>query len=407
MSSALENGLIIFSIIFFSLIFFSKRLRNSQTWLATVTPLASIIGSGFLVSAPLLILTTGKWAPVAMIVIASIAFLLGGAMRFNILHLEPLLEEKNKSRFVIKLEIISRPILGVAYIISAAFYLKLLSAFLLRGFNINDPILENIVTTSILSFIAITGWVRGLNMLEIFEAYAVNVKLIIICSMILGHLFFNGNLWFHDSWSLTEHAHFTAFETAQKLLGILIIIQGFETSRYLGQIYTPEMRIKSMRYAQLISGAIYILFVSSAMVLFNNIHEVTEIATIELCRIIAPILPFFLIIAAILSQFSAAIADTLGSAGLISEATKKTVSMKLGIINVCIVGIVLTWLTNIYQIITLASKAFAIYYAIQCMISANLVFKLENQRGKIIKLCVYLSLIFLMIQVVIFGSPVE
>jgi hypothetical protein len=83
MSSALENGLIIFSIIFFSLIFFSKRLRNSQTWLATVTPLASIIGSGFLVSAPLLILTTGKWAPVAMIVIASIAFLLGGAMRFN------------------------------------------------------------------------------------------------------------------------------------------------------------------------------------------------------------------------------------------------------------------------------------------------------------------------------------
>lgn len=326
---------------------------------------------------------------------------------FNILHLEPLLEEKNKSGFVIKLEAISRPILGIAYIISAAFYLKLLSAFLLRGFNINDPILENIVTTSILSFIAITGWVRGLNMLEIVEAYAVNVKLIIICSMILGHLFFNGNLWFHDSWSLTEHAHFTAFETAQKLLGILIIIQGFETSRYLGQIYTPEMRIKSMRYAQLISGAIYILFVSSAMVLFNNIHEVTEIATIELCRIIAPILPFFLIIAAILSQFSAAIADTLGSAGLISEATKKTVSMKLGIINVCIVGIVLTWLTNIYQIITLASKAFAIYYAIQCMISANLVFKLENQRGKIIKLCVYLSLIFLMIQVVIFGSPVE
>ena len=33
---------------------FSPRLSKSQTWLATATPLASIMGSGFLVSAPLL-----------------------------------------------------------------------------------------------------------------------------------------------------------------------------------------------------------------------------------------------------------------------------------------------------------------------------------------------------------------
>jgi hypothetical protein len=33
---------------------FSKRLAGSSNWKATVTPLASIMGSGFLVSAPLL-----------------------------------------------------------------------------------------------------------------------------------------------------------------------------------------------------------------------------------------------------------------------------------------------------------------------------------------------------------------
>ena len=33
---------------------FSKRLSTSSSWKATVTPLASIMGSGFLVSAPLL-----------------------------------------------------------------------------------------------------------------------------------------------------------------------------------------------------------------------------------------------------------------------------------------------------------------------------------------------------------------
>ena len=33
---------------------FSRRLTGSSAWKATVTPLASIMGSGFLVSAPLL-----------------------------------------------------------------------------------------------------------------------------------------------------------------------------------------------------------------------------------------------------------------------------------------------------------------------------------------------------------------
>jgi hypothetical protein len=33
---------------------FSKRILNSRRWRATVTPLASIIGSGFLVAGPIL-----------------------------------------------------------------------------------------------------------------------------------------------------------------------------------------------------------------------------------------------------------------------------------------------------------------------------------------------------------------
>ena len=369
MAAGYENGLIIIAIASLSLVFFSKKMRSSQIWQATVTPLASIIGSGFLVSAPLLILTTGKWAFAVISLITVIAFFLGSAIRFNILHLEPLLEKQSGAFVVTKLETISRPVLGGAYIISVAFYLKLLSAFLLRGLGFSDPLLENIITTSILGFIGIVGWLRGLNMLEVFEEYSVNVKLIIIFSMILGHFVFNTDLWLNDQWHLATHAHYSIQESFQRLLGILIIVQGFETSRYLGQVYSADMRIKTMRYAQIISGTIYILFVSSAMVLFNNIHSVTEVAAIELCRMVAPILPFFLIIAAMMSQFSAAIADTLGSAGLVSEATNNRVTIKKGIVGVCLVAIILTWATNIYQIITLASKAFAIYYAIQCLIA--------------------------------------
>jgi hypothetical protein len=44
---------------------FSKHLAASSNWKATVTPLASIMGSGFLVSAPLLGGIVGNLAVVA------------------------------------------------------------------------------------------------------------------------------------------------------------------------------------------------------------------------------------------------------------------------------------------------------------------------------------------------------
>jgi hypothetical protein len=46
--------IIIVALLLGSYLAFSKRLRASSSWSATVTPLASIMGSGFLLSAPLL-----------------------------------------------------------------------------------------------------------------------------------------------------------------------------------------------------------------------------------------------------------------------------------------------------------------------------------------------------------------
>tara|TARA_B100000989_G_scaffold244849_1_gene191945 strand:+ start:2234 stop:2443 length:210 start_codon:yes stop_codon:yes gene_type:complete len=50
-------------------------------------------------------------------------------MRFNILHFEPLLEKEGNTAnsLIFKIEAISRPTLGIAYIISVTFYLQLFS----------------------------------------------------------------------------------------------------------------------------------------------------------------------------------------------------------------------------------------------------------------------------------------
>jgi AraC-like DNA-binding protein len=69
---------------------FSRRLAASTSWQAIATPLASIMGSGFLVSAPLLAGVVGNLALLCMAALLLLAYAVGGAIRFNIRHFEPI-----------------------------------------------------------------------------------------------------------------------------------------------------------------------------------------------------------------------------------------------------------------------------------------------------------------------------
>ena len=82
----LLNIFIILSAIATGLLLLSPRLSKSTVWRATVTPLASIIGSGFLVLAPILVSDYGYIAPLVMAGLCLGAFLFGAAIRFNILQ---------------------------------------------------------------------------------------------------------------------------------------------------------------------------------------------------------------------------------------------------------------------------------------------------------------------------------
>jgi len=121
-----------------SLIFFlNPKLEKNRMWVATVTPLASIIGSGYLVSAPLLYFVLGDYAILGMAGIVFLAYLIGEAIRYNISKGEPLVYGRYKFRgqvFLQELDRFSSLALAFAYMISVAFYLRLLSAFVFSGF---------------------------------------------------------------------------------------------------------------------------------------------------------------------------------------------------------------------------------------------------------------------------------
>lgn len=64
------------------------NFAKSHIWRATVTPLASIIGSGFLICGPLLAREFGSGAIAAMALLLLIAYAAGAVLRYNIVHVE-------------------------------------------------------------------------------------------------------------------------------------------------------------------------------------------------------------------------------------------------------------------------------------------------------------------------------
>lgn len=412
-SDWITNGLVIV-VTALLLVFFERRqMRKSCVWLATVTPLASIIGSGFLVVAPLLGFIAGIWATLAMLAIVTLAYLVGAAVRYNIAYVEDITEaddSRDKVDHALKwMERAGKMALVVAYIIAITFYVELLGAFVLRPFGFEgDEFLQKIVATALLLFIGGFGFWRGLRQLEGLEKYAVDTKLSIIAGFLAALAFLNLERMSTGSWALPSLDTAWDLETLRKLLGAFLIVQGFETSRYLRGAYPTDIRIKTMRYAQWISAAIYVAFVALATIFFGTFHTISETGIITLSSSVAFTLPALLIIGAVMSQFSAAVADTIGSGGLVEEVTRGHLKHQWVYAGVALLAILLLWSSSIFSVIAYASRAFATYYMVQCAMAALHAATLGHKNGsRWTSFTLFAVLSIAMLTIAVFGIPAE
>ena len=293
------------------------KVRGVRFWRATVTPLASIIGSRFLGIAPLLAQIAGGHALFAMLAIVGAAYLIGEVIRFNIQYAEPVLHQGDgplaPPLALRAAERFSNIALALAYVVSVAFYVRLLASFILEGVGVESEIGAKFLTTVVLSAIGIAGWRFGLRGLERLEEYSVSIKLAINAALLFGLLHFDLGNGFSPGDLQTEPQSLEL--QLRKLAGMLLVVQGFETSRYLGAEYSGRMRILSMRFAQFLSAGIYLAFVFSILPLLHFLDGGTpdETAIIDLVGNAAVVLPVMLVLAAVASQFGAAVSDTLGA----------------------------------------------------------------------------------------------
>jgi hypothetical protein len=382
---------------------FSRRLAVSSNWKATVTPLASIMGSGFLVSAPLLAGIVGNLAVVCMALLLALAYMVGGAIRFNIRHFEPI---ENKGHGPAQdIAFLSRIVLVGAYFISVTYYLELLAAFLLKAVGVHSPVAANGITTLLLLAIGGIGMWRGLKELEAVEKYAVAFNMGMIGALLVSLAVYNVQMVLGGTWALPSISSVIDFHDLRVLLGLLIVVQGFETSRYLGDEHPAEQRIATMRTAQLMSTAIYLLFIALATVLFHDGLGADVTAIIGMTKPVAVVLPVLLAVAAIGSQFSAAVADNAGAGGLIEDITHRRAPIRYAYLLILLVTVLLTWSTNVNEIIAYASRAFALYYTLQCAVAWVVAFQERNLRRRSMRLVMFAFLAVMCLLVFALGIP--
>ncbi len=211
------------------------------------TPLASIFGSGFLVIVPVLASGVGPYAVWAMLAVAFVAFHTGAIVRHNILCAEPVLAAGNR-RTTLLLERLSDVALVAAYVVSVCLYIHILSAFVLGAFEADSEFNKSLLTTLVIGLITVIGILGGLKPLEHLERWALYVTLLILALLLIGFAVYDARLYLNTGqFALPALPQRSGWEMLTIVAGTLIVVQGFETPRYLGHRFDTLTRRREPR----------------------------------------------------------------------------------------------------------------------------------------------------------------
>ncbi len=276
---------------------------RSDTWRATVTPLASIIGSGFLVCGPLLAKEFGSGAIFAMGALLALAYAVGAVIRFNIVHVEDHARSLRLHDPFAWAMRTGQVMLAIAYAVSVAYYLKLLAEFTIKPFAIeaaSHTFIANLIVTVIIVVMTLLTFSGDIKKIEHAAHSSVSIKLGLIAGLLAGL-----TVWWASGAapaSTLPPARIT-WSGIPLLLGLLITVQGVETSRYLGDAYDQQMRTRTMRLAQWISSAIYLAFLALLTPVLARAAESEGVTGIlDIMTFVASLLGLFVLGAAVTSQ---------------------------------------------------------------------------------------------------------
>lgn len=337
---------------------------------ATATPLASIFGSGFLIVVPALVAALGRNAPIGMLLVCLVAWFVGSAVRVGIRRIEPIPTGELRG-VLLRIEQLSVPTIIAAYVVSVALYLRVLAAYVWNVIGAHSLAQERALVTVIVIVLTGIGMYRGFSGLERIEKISLGVALVLVTALIGA---FAVQLAPLLGTSRADFPTMPGWPQVTDLLvlgGLLICVQGFETTRFLGAEYPADVRIRASAWSQVISTAVYLLLTLVATPLMLDRGATTDAdGLLDLVRLCIAVFTVPLVLTAVLSQLSAAIADLATAVDGTMQVDRVTMpEFSLYAISGA-ATIAIVWVTSTYGLVALASRAFAAYYALQCCSAA-------------------------------------
>ena len=343
---------------------------RSKVLVATVTPLASIFGSGFLIIVPVLERTLGALAVLGAAGVCAVAWLVGTAIRHCVRVVEPLAASGDLDPTTRRLERLADSVIVVAYVISVALYLRIMAEYVVTyAVDGGSSSAERILACAAVALIVAVGMLRGFHGLDLLERAAL-AAVLVLTTLLGGALLIDDVRGLLDTGLQLPPVPDVGVGKVLLILGGLVItVQGFETIRYLGHEYDAPTRIVASRVAQIVAASIYIGVVALATPAMGlGTAAGPDDTLLQVTNRVAPILALPLVLCAVLSQFSAAIADTAAADGNLQGLADWMRGSRPYLIS-GVAAIALAATVDTFAIIAVASRAFAAYYAIQALIA--------------------------------------
>ncbi|MBX3099610.1 MAG: hypothetical protein KF761_08520 [Salinibacterium sp.] len=367
---------------------------------ATVTPLASILGSGLLIIVPVLERTLGSLSVFGAIAICAVAWLVGTVIRHNVVVVEHHEAAGTLDGATARLGRFADAVIVLAYVISVALYLRIMAQYVVALFDpAGSALWERVIACVAVAVIVGIGATRGFAGLDLLDRVSLGAVLLLI--LLLGSILLvkDGGAVASGSLALPPVPSADPLSTILILGGLVITVQGFETVRYLGAEFDRPTRVRASRVAQLVSAGLYIGFVAVATpVMGLGTSAGADNTLLDITGRILPWLAVPLVLSAVLSQFSAAIADTAAADGNLRGINRWFTGRRPYYLSGA-AAILLAATVPTFTIVAVASRAFAAYYALQAVIA------LRTSRGSWRKIG-FGMLALVMLAITLFAQPV-
>ncbi len=364
-----------------------------------MTPLASILGSGLLIIVPVLERTLGSLSVLGAVGVCAVAWLSGTAVRHCVRVVEPLAADGKLDTVTRRVDRWADAVIVVAYVISVALYLRIMAQYVVAyATGGNGQLTERIIACATVVLIIGIGVLRGFTGLDRLDR--ISLVAVLVLTTVLGATLAvdDGQASFGDGLRLPPIPDTGLGGVLLVLGGIVITVQGFETVRYLGDEFDTETRVWASRVAQLVAASIYVGFVAVATpVMGIGTPAGADNTLLDITGRVAPWLALPLALSAVLSQFSAGIADTAAAEGNLRKLSGWMRGPRPYLASGT-AAVVLAATVPTYTIVAIASRAFAAYYALQAVLA------LRTSHGISRKLA-YGTLAVLMAAITVLAEP--